>query len=113
MTTKMTGAEWKRFYADPEAWPDGAWHDDEHITVNGQDAAETPGIDYTAIPDDAAMTIHGGAYFPDSKSDDTDSLEGHFKKWRKRQTTVSFVVECPKGKEAAVRAAIKAAGGKA
>ena len=40
------------------------------------------------------------------------SVESYFKKWRKAQSTVSFVVECDKDKEGAVRSAVRAAGGR-
>ena len=40
------------------------------------------------------------------------SVENYFKKWRKAQSAVSFVVECDKDKEGAVRSAVRAAGGR-
>ena len=106
---KVTGSEWKRFYADAEAWPDGAWHEDEDITVDGK----TPGddFDFSAVPDVAMLTVTGGVvYWKDT--DEGPSLEAHFKRWRKRQTTTVLVVEVPHEAAEAVRAAIAAAGGK-
>lgn len=106
---KVTGNEWNRFYADPEAWPDGAWHEDEEITVDGKE----PGgdFDFSAIPDAATLNLAGGiVYF--NGLEEGPSLEAHFKRWRKRQTTSVLVVEVPHKAADAVRAAIVAAGGK-
>lgn len=47
MTTKTTGAEIKRFYADPEFWPeDGGdtWHEEELITIDGTPIDTEKGI---------------------------------------------------------------------
>jgi hypothetical protein len=43
--------------------------------------------------------------------DNTPSLESFFKKWRKAQTTVSFIVECHKDHAEAIKAGIKMMGG--
>lgn len=40
------------------------------------------------------------------------SFETYFKRWKKKQATVSVIVECDVSKRDAVIAAIKAAGGK-
>lgn len=111
MTTKATGAELKAFYSDKAAWPgeDGdTWHDDELILVEG---AKVEG--YENIPDDAKVTIEGGVVFSKSWDDESaPSFETHFKRWRKTQNTAFLAVECPKDKLDAVKAAIRAAGGK-
>lgn len=111
MTVKTTGAEFKRFYNDPAFWPEGAWHEDEEIEVNGSPLSEDTALE--DVPDNAVMKIAGGFILglPD-RDDNEPSFEAHFKKWRRVQNTVSFVVECAKGKEGAVRAAILAAGGR-
>ena len=111
MTAKTTGAELKRFYFDEAFWPEGAWHENEEIEVDGSPLSEDVGIE--DVPDGAAVKIAGGVVIglPDL-GDDGPSFEGHFKKWRRAQSTVLFVVECAKDKEGAVRAAIRAAGGR-
>jgi hypothetical protein len=104
---KTTGAEFWRFYHDDIFWPDGSYHDDSLVRVNGEEVE-----DYTrdSIPDDAKIEIEAGVVvFEDG---DEVSLESHFKKWRKAQNTASIVVECPKDKLDAVKAAIKASGGR-
>ena len=109
MATKTTGAEWKRFYADTTFWPDGRWHDDELMTVNGEEPPE--GFDLGEVADTAAMTILAGCVF-DTAGDSLASLEGHFKKWRKLQTTASVVVDFPKDKLDELKALVKTIGGK-
>ena len=111
MTTKTTGAEFKRFYMDEVYWPqdDGnTYHEDETVLVNG---AEHDG-DYDTIPDNALVTIDGGIVLGPQWDGDEPSFETYFKRWRKLQSTASMVVEVGRAKEDALRAAIKAAGGK-
>lgn len=108
---KCLGAEWNRFYNDKEWWPENTFHDDAYITINGMDEAEDD--DLSKIPDDASVSVTGGAVYHGEYSEDAKSLESYFKAWRKKQSTVTMIVEAPREKEDAVREAIKAAGGKA
>jgi hypothetical protein len=107
---KLTGSEWNRFYNDAGAWPDGAWHEDEEITVDGKTAGDD--LDLSAVPDGAMLTVEGGVVYLTEDADYGPSLEAHFKRWRKRQTTTVLVVEVPHEAVKVVRAAIAAAGGK-
>jgi len=106
---KTTGAEFKRFYSDDTAWPDGVWHDDECVHVDGEEWDHPEG--YKAIPDAAKVEVStGGIYgLPNDKE---ISFEGYFKRWRKRQTTAMFLIECDLAKVDEVKAVVKAAGGK-
>jgi len=113
MATKTTGAEIKRFYCDPEFWPeDGGdtYHDDEEVSVNGKPMDRDQGIE--SIPDAAVVTVSGGVVFSKKWDGDEPSFETYFKRWKKKQNTVSVIVECDLAKRDAVIAAIKAAGGK-
>jgi len=110
MTTKTTGAEWKRYYSDNSAWPEGACHDYEVICVDGNQI--DPDADLLEIPDSASMTIAHGTVFPTREALDGPSLELHFKRWRKAQNTVFFACEAPRACADAVMAAILAAGGR-
>ena len=109
MTVKTTGAEFKRFYFDDAYWPDGTWHEDDEIEVDGLRISEDLAIE--DIPDTASMRIAGGVVMGLADGREP-SVENHFKKWRKAQSTVSFVVECDKDKEGAVRSAVRAVGGR-
>lgn len=112
MTTKTTGSEFKAFYSDPVFWPDGAWHEDQEITVDGTSEPKD-GWDYTAIPDSSVVAISGGAVMDlPGREHSCPSMEGHFRAWKKKQTMVSFLVECDKDQFETVKAAIKSAGGK-
>jgi hypothetical protein len=111
MAVKTTGAEFKRFYADKAFWPHGTWHEDEGITIDGQPFDYASGDILDEVSDSCVMTLAHGCVFR-ADSSEWGSFEGHFKKWRKAQTTTSLVIECPKELEAVVRAAIKAAGAK-
>ena len=105
MTVKTTGAEFKRFYADSEFWPEGASHEQEEILADG----EEPDI-VDEIPDNAVVSITGGIVFGIEGKE--PSLESWFRAWQKKQTTTSFVVECEIVDKAEVIAAIIAARGK-
>jgi hypothetical protein len=109
MTTKTTGAEFWRFYNDRNFWPEGSWHDDTLILVNGEEVG-----DYTreTIPDDAKVVIEGGIVYLDERGKDDVAFESYFRRWRRVQSTASLTVEVPKDKLEAVKAAIRAAGGK-
>lgn len=112
MAVKTTGAEFKRFYNDQSYWPEDGktWHEDEVVTVNGD--VKHPHEELAAVADDAAVVVEGGIVFGPQWNDNEPSFEGYFKRWRKQQTTVSFLVECDASKLEAVKAAVKAAGGK-
>ena len=110
MTAKTTGAELKRFYADEEFWPAGdVYHEDECITVDGADRPSH--VDIDQIPDGANVTVAHGCIIGLSDGDEP-SFEAYFKRWRKKQTTASFVVECDLAKKAELVALLKANGGK-
>ncbi len=113
MTTKTTGAEFKRFYNDKEIWPDDTWAEDEVVTVDGSSFKNDDGMfDYDTIPDAAIVTVAEGYVDGPQFDGEGPSFETYFKRWKKKQTTATLIVECPLDKVDAVKAAIKAAGGK-
>jgi hypothetical protein len=113
MAVKTTGVEWKRFYNDQEYWPKGRYHDEEVIYIDGVMPEE---VDLDNIPDAAVMKIEGGYVADDTvgqiKDTTINSLEGHFKKWRKKQSTESIVIEVDKSKVEELKAALKSLGAK-
>lgn len=107
---KTTGAEFRRFYQDKNWWDNDSgniWVEDETIIINGQE--QTEGVELDAINDSDAVVIDEGSVFG---LDDETSLETYFRRWRKKQNTVSFLVECDISKRDGIKAAIKAAGGR-
>ncbi len=113
MPVKTTGAEFKRFYNDEAIWVGDMFHEGEVITINGVEQEEY-GTDYNELADgDQLIITHGVVYKDSTAEEEIGSFEGLFRKWRRQQTTEVFMVEAPKEKVDAVRAAVKAAGGKA
>ena len=110
MTTKTTGAEWKRFYSDKKAWPKGAYYEDEDVTVDGR--PWTFEDTYLLVSDNAKITVSGGTVFLMEDDKDGPTLESHFKNWRNQQKNVVFVCAAPIELEETVKSAIRAAGGK-
>lgn len=109
MVAKTTGAEFKRFYQDPEFWPADAFHEDVIFKVDGQ--MQEDGIDVQRLRDESVVTIEGGFVLGVFEKNEP-SVEAYFKRWKKQQTRTSFLVECEVSKLDAVKAAIKAAGGR-
>lgn len=115
MAVKTTGAEFKAFYEDKDFWPEDnanyVWHEEAIILVDGVEDPE--GIDTAALADSAEVRIEGGVVCCSKWDGNEPSLESYFRKWKKSRDTVLLVVECGKDKLEAVKAAVKAAGGKA
>lgn len=110
MTTKTSGAEFKRFYNDPAIWSGAGetYHEDECVLVNG---GEHHG-EYDTMADDAKVTIEGGIIFSPQFDGNEPSFEAYFKRWRKAQSATILIVEVDKKHELSVRAAIKTCGGR-
>ncbi|MBI6883100.1 hypothetical protein [Pseudomonas putida] len=115
MATKTNGAELKAFYADGEFWPNsddsplGIFHEETALQVNGQiiDDAEI-----TDLNDTDSVTILSGVVYDENDRSFEMSFEAYFKKWRKKVNTTYLIVSVPNDKTDAIKAAIKAAGGK-
>lgn len=105
---KTIGAMIKRFYNDDSAWPEDSWHEDEDLLVDGEPIGDRS---FDDIPDDAAVILSGGVVFGLPNGTET-SMELHFKRWLKRQTTTVVLVECDHSAVDQVKAAVKAAGGR-
>ncbi len=109
MAVKTSGAEWKRYYADALAWPDGWWHENEEISIDGiVDEDRNP----AEIRDGAAVVIKGGVIFEGSYDAEGMSVEAHFRKWREAQATTFVIAEVHKDQLEQVASAIKKTGGR-
>ncbi len=110
MTVHTPGAQFKRFYQDPQFWPADngvTYHDDVLLHVNGEPLPDD--MDPGKVADDAKVSIvYGGVVYGAGKE---VGLDEYFLRWLELQTTVSFLVECDSTKFEAVKAAIEAAGG--
>ena len=117
MAVKMSGAEFKRFYGDA-AWWQGQrgtahtpWHEEATIMIDGEQIDENYDLDLT--PDAAVVSLDGGIVQCEAWDDNKSyTLDGYFRAWKKKQSTITIVVTCDRATEDTVRAAIKAAGGK-
>lgn len=109
MPAKTTGAEFKQFYQDAAFWPDGAWHDDDVIYVDGVEQSD---IDVETILDNAYVVIESGVVFLPGGDADGIKFDAYFRRWLKSQKTRRIGVECDVEKLEQVIASVKAAGGK-
>jgi len=114
MTIKCTGAEFSRFLTDTAFWRHGngdqhTWFDEAEFSVNG---VEVEDVDLAQISKTDILTLAGGIVMGPVVGASEPSLETYFKRWKKAQSTTVLCVEMPNDKVDAIKAAIKAAGGK-
>ena len=113
MSTKTDGATFKAFYRDKNYWPEGTYHDEVLVLINGEDPGENISLD--KVNDSDVLTIKHGWLFelPDGRGGyiEDRTFEAHFLEWLKEQNTVRIVAELPKDLIEQVKAAISAAGG--
>ena len=113
MATKCTGAEIKRFFEDPDYWPedglDSTYYDEAEILVNGTPEEDFSHLD---VAPNATVEVLSGYVVGRVVGPGEPDLATYLKRWLKAQKTKTLVVECPAEKLEAVKAAIKAAGGK-
>lgn len=109
MAVRTNGAELKRYYADASAWPDGWWHENEEITVDGLPG---DGVNPLEIKDESLVVIKGGVIYEGSRDAEGMRLEGHFRKWRKAQATGFLAAGVSKNRAEHVFSNIVKAGGK-
>lgn len=101
MTVTCTGAQLKAFWNCP--LPEGQWFEDETIIVDGA-AFDTVDGAINEIPDGAVVKLDGGYVAGDPKE---RSVEKLLRDWIKGQTTMQFVIEFDKGREAEIRIVLK------
>jgi len=105
---KTTGAEFKRFYKDPEIWMGEAYHDDVDLTSDGEEVDIN--VDYSDVSDNSIIEFTDGVIvYPCGKH---VGFVSSFKKWQKKQTACTFIVECNIDLQEQVKLAVKKAGGK-
>lgn len=117
MSVSCNGLDFKRFYEDPTFWTpsnytgeDHTWHEDAVMYVNGEIQAE--GIETEKLLDTDRVTIEGGVVFGRVFGSSEPSMEAYFRRWKKKQPTLTLLVECDLSTLALLEAAIKGAGGK-
>jgi hypothetical protein len=113
MSVKTDGATFKRYFKDdsPRAWPKDTYFDDDLILVDGEDSGDKE-IDLSEIADSAVVEIKAGTVLIDADPEKAVAMTTHFKRWLKKQNTVTLLVEVPREKESAVRVAVMETGGK-
>ncbi|MGV2866392.1 hypothetical protein [Achromobacter sp. AGC39] len=107
MARKITGAEFKRFYAseDPKFWPHDAYVEGMAIEIDG---VECDDVDPEKLDDAATVKIVAGTVM---LSDDREiSLLGNFNKWRRSQGVTVVAVEVPTERLEELRACVRQVG---
>lgn len=102
----MSGAEFKAYWNDAEAWDD-AETEDAVISINGN---TVPYFDVDVIKDTDTIKIVDGAYYNHSTGEAADLVD-HAAKWKEKQTDTTvkrkLLVEVNEEDMDAILAAIK------
>lgn len=107
MSVTTTASEFQRFYADPVAWPEGRFHEEVELRVNGARTSDVVPEDW---PADAQVVIENGWVFDGEEWDGCGSLAEHFTKWANAQVTRIRMVQYEAHREAEVLAGLQALG---
>jgi hypothetical protein len=97
---KTNGKEFKAFYNDASIWSDGITHDDESIVINGEKFGADNStfvykeFDIEKINDTDEIILEDGCVINED-GDEINSFAGYFKKWKKKQSTTSILIEVP------------------
>ena len=108
-TITTTGAEFKRYYNDETAWPEGAFHEDALIHVD-KVAMGDDGIYIDEIADTAEVVIECGLVMGLENDTDMDMID-HFEQWRRAQVFTSVIVDIAPENLAKLETAVLALGG--
>ncbi|WP_231365820.1 MULTISPECIES: hypothetical protein [unclassified Thioalkalivibrio] len=115
-SVRMSGAEFRAFYSDPDYWPDGVWHDDEVILLDGGEPLNLD--DLEALGANTAVEIQYGDVRRDTEGEVIApviaSLPEYARMWRKRaqgETRVILQVAVSEKNREAVEEAVAKAGG--
>lgn len=103
---KLTGAEWAAFMDDKAEWPEGAWFDDEQITVNG--TAWEEGWDGEQLEPSDKVVLIGGAFYPDESARTFFDSEAKVRKWLKARNVTILTIEVVNEAAADLKAELKA-----
>lgn len=111
MGVKTDGATFKRYYTDtsPEAWPPETYFDDDLILVNGAEAIDR---DLAEVADTDLIEIQAGTVLLCADPEKAVAMTTHFRRWLKKQTTVTLLVEVHRDYVDAMRNAVEAHNGK-
>jgi len=107
MTERTNGAEFKAYYNDKNAWPEGWWHEEAIITIDGTDYNGMVDVHLDAVDDNSILTITDGCIYQDELNPLPISMETHFARWRKDQTVERVVVEVDKARKDEFLSSIK------
>lgn len=109
MIVTMTGQQWKAFYADETYWPEGRYHDDQIVHLNGT-ASNVPVSDHLSVKDTDEVSVTYGDVLDKGNVYVADLVE-YAKEWLDKVTKTQLLVQCPDDKVSAVIEAILEAGG--
>lgn len=110
---KTNGAELKAFLRDDwSKWSSGNYYEDDEIEINGNLIdGRSDELDLKDVENSAQVKILSGTVY-DEDCNEICSLETQFKRWKKRQTHETLVIEIPKDRVDALKNFVKQERGK-
>lgn len=103
-SVKMTGAEYTAFTADE--WGPGWYWDETLFTLNGEEVDDIGEVQ----PDDEIVMLAGTIYKGDTPRAEAISAVNYARRWLKKQSVTSIVVEVPNESVAAFKQEMKGKG---
>lgn len=110
---KTTARELKAFMRDDwKSWSAGRYYEDGVFEIDGNEIDENRSeINLQRVKDSAQAKILAGTVYNED-SDIVCALETLFKRWKKRQTHKTLVIEAPRDQIAAIKDFVKRVKGK-
>jgi class 3 adenylate cyclase len=112
MGVKTNGETIKRYLGDTslQAWPKDTYYEEDEILING--VLADMDTDLSVVADDAIIEIKGGAVLMEGDQEKCVAMTTHFRRWLKKQSHVTLLVEVHRDYVDAMRNAVEAHGGK-
>lgn len=107
---RTNGKEFKAFYNDKMFWPEGMYHEDVSISIDGVKCDND--YYYYLMPDDVSVVIRGGVVFKYDDRNAAEELESYFKRWRKKSKKRYIVIAIGHEKVDKVKKVVAKLGGK-
>lgn len=103
MTVTLNGAQFKAFIDDDTYWRDGMWVEDDIVVVDG---VEVENVDCDTLGDTQQIKVSEGVVMSDDGFEPM-SYEIFIKRWLKKQTVKSVVIQFDISKTDEVMALLK------
>lgn len=96
MAVTLTAEQWQAFYADNNFWPEGRYHDDHIILLNGE-RSDIPTAEPESMKPADQVTVEYGSVMNRGAVYFTDLVD-YTQEWLDKQTKTQLVLQVPNEK---------------